>query len=114
MIEDGTLPGRLVLLGQLTMHTADAIRDDLLQALDRHTTISIDCSDVEEVDLSFIQLLIAARGGGNQPRDNVVLSARPEGPLLRTLNRAGFHAVDPGGTGTGFWFATENEKHAIP
>ena len=114
MTEDGTLPGRLVLLGALTMHTADAIRTDLLEAIDTHAKISIDCSGVEEVDLSFIQLLIAARGVANHPRDNVVLSARPEGPLLRPLPRAGFHVVDPTGSGAEFWFAAENAKDGAP
>ena len=106
---------QLVLDGALTMRTVETVRATLRAAIDPFsgatptgiapTGLDIDCSAATEIDLTFIQLLIAARvstcaGGGR-----LSLAPCPHGVLLDTLTRGGFRlAPEPGG---GFWFTGE-------
>jgi ABC-type transporter Mla MlaB component len=106
--EDGA---RLVLEGALTMRTVDAVRATLRAAIEPPslalTTLSIDCAGATEIDLTFVQLLIAARVSAQGLGRDVVLAACPEGALLDTLVRGGFQvaAESGGGETPAFWFA---------
>ena len=51
----------VILDGPLTVRGIDAAQAKLAAALSRHTIVTVDCTAATEVDLSLIQLLIAAR-----------------------------------------------------
>jgi hypothetical protein len=101
---------QLVLDGALTMRTVETVRATLRAALEppssaAPTDIDIDCSAAAEIDLTFIQLLIAARVSTCAAGRRLSLAPCPEGVLLDTLTRGGFRLVpEPGG---GFWFTGE-------
>jgi STAS domain len=106
MTLDVASTGHLAFDGALTIRTAEAVCAQLLDAIKQHTSLSIDCSAATEVDLSFIQLLIAARVSAGLLQHDVVLDRRPDGALLDAMTRGGF--PDPqqgqGGEATAFWF----------
>ena len=106
MTQDAASDGRLVLEGALTIRTVDAACATLREAVTQQSSVSIDCSAADEVDLSFVQLLIAARASARLSDKTVVLAARPDGALLDALTRGGFRIVneDQSADGQAFWF----------
>jgi len=105
MTQDVSTDGRLVLDGALTIRHAGAICATLREAIAQCPAVSIDCTAAAEVDLSFIQLLAASRVSASCLGRTVTLSACPDGPLLNTLTRGGFHVTneDPADPRS-FWF----------
>jgi hypothetical protein len=106
---------QLILDGALTMRTVETVRATLRTALESlsgatstglaPTGFDIDCSAATEIDLTFIQLLIAARLSTGAAGRRLSLAPGPNGVLLDTLTRGGFRLVpEPGGR---FWFAGE-------
>jgi anti-anti-sigma regulatory factor len=110
MTLDPASAGHLALDGALTIRTAEAVSAQLLDALRQHANLAIDCSAATEVDLSFIQLLIAARVSAGLLQQSVVLNRRPDGVLLDALTRAGFPVAQQGqdGEAMAFWFGGAN------
>jgi ABC-type transporter Mla MlaB component len=106
MMQDVAVAGRLVLDGVLTMRTAEAVCTLLREAVAAQPAVSIDCTAATDVDLSFIQLLLAARVSALQSNKTVTLMAAPDGPLLGALSRAGFRVTqeDRSGQSPSFWF----------
>jgi hypothetical protein len=110
---------QLVLDGALTMRTVETVRATLRAALEPPSgnapagiapdaitpaSIAIDCSAATEIDLTFIQLLIAARVSAGTVGRSLGLAPCPDGVLLDTLTRGGFRIEpEPGG----FWFTGE-------
>ena len=84
----------LILEGPLTLRTATETCDLLRDALAHDATVSIDCRAATDIDLSFIQLLVAARSSAEQASRTVTLVESPNGPLLTVLSRAGLRPVD--------------------
>jgi ABC-type transporter Mla MlaB component len=106
MTQDLSTPGHLSLDGALTMRSVEALFARLRETLAQHSEVSIDCTAAAEVDLSFIQLLVAARASAVQADKTVALAARPDGPLLQALTRAGFRVTqeDQPADSETFWF----------
>lgn len=82
--------GRLVLDGPATVRDADALHAKLTDILQHHSEIEIDCAGVTEVDISLIQLLLAARKSALRAGKSVVLAAPAAGALREALSRGGF------------------------
>ncbi len=80
-------PMRLSLIGPLTVRTIDEVAARLTEALARHETVLVDCAGAEAVDVSFIQLLLAARRSAGA---RLGLAMPLPGPLLEALERGGF------------------------
>ena len=75
----------------------------LTEALAAHADIELDVDALGEVDLSFVQLMLAARADAAQ-RGGTVRLARPAGPAVAALlERAGF-LTDPDPADLDFWF----------
>ena len=93
---------RLIFDGLLTLRTVEALQTRLADALATHDHLIVDCSAATEVDLSVVQLLLAARRTAADDGKTLLL-AQPAGEALdKTLRRGGF--LDPAGGGDiAFW-----------
>jgi len=80
--------------------TLQALRDALAAAPEK---IALDCDGIEETDLAFLQLVIAARKSAAKAGKTLVLTAAAHGPLLTALDSAG---IRPEGDYR-FWFEGE-------
>lgn len=76
--------------GVLSLVEAATIKNSLLAALANDaTTIEVDCAQATEVDVSFLQIVLAARRTAAIRGKSIVLSAPPSGALLDALQRSG-------------------------
>jgi anti-anti-sigma regulatory factor len=110
MPQDTEADVRLILEADLTIRTVDIIRATLRSAIEPPfgaipADIAIDCSAAADIDLTFIQLLIAARLSIRTAGRQIRFASCPDGVLLDTLTRGGFRVV-PEEDG-GFWFTGE-------
>ena len=80
----------LSLTGSLTTPRAEAIHAEVFAVLSGHSSVTIDCSNASEMDVAFIQILVAANRFASQSGRTVALASPPSGLLAETLNRCGF------------------------
>ena len=92
MTSSETMPLRLPLAGRVTVREIEDTYGRLSDALARHEAVVIDCAEVAEIDLSLIQLLLAAHRSAG-PR--LSLAAPLPRPLREALRRGGFLAEGP-------------------
>jgi anti-anti-sigma regulatory factor len=59
-------------------------------ALSDHSGVTIDCSSATEMDVAFIQILVAASRFASQRGKTIALASPPAGLLAETLSRCGF------------------------
>ena len=85
-------PFVLSLTGSLTTPRAEAIHCEVLAAVNGHPDVKVDCSGASEMDVAFIQILIAAHRFAAQSGKTVALASPPAGLLADTLLRCGFSA----------------------
>jgi len=78
--------------GPLTVRVAKPIRTRLIEALRQFPSVTIDCSDATEVDLSFIQLVLAARKSASAAAKTLSLAQPADGALREALQQAGLVA----------------------
>ena len=84
--------------GDLTIHTAEATRIRLLDALSSgDPVVALDCAAVDEVDLTFLQMIIAARKAAEASGRELRLASPAGGVLLDALHRSGL-LVGPEGS----------------
>ena len=86
---------RLVLDGALTLRNVDTIRENLLETVQQHQALEIDCSAATEIDLSFVQLVLAARASALSAGKMVALAHPASGMLRDVLQRGGLLGVGP-------------------
>jgi ABC-type transporter Mla MlaB component len=94
---------RVVLDGALTLRTIETVRSKLLDMMERHQTLEIDCSAATEIDLSFIQVLLAARTSALSLGKTVALAHPASGVLRDVLQRGGLVGAVAGQTDEAFW-----------
>lgn len=85
-------PYVLSLTGSLTTPRAEAIHLEVLAALNGHSRVTVDCSSASEMDVAFIQILVAADRFASQRGKTIALASPPAGLLAETLRRCGFSA----------------------
>ena len=85
-------PYVLSLTGGLTTPRAEAIHAEVFAVVSGHSNIAIDCSNASEMDVAFIQILVAAQRFAVKSGKTVGLAAPPAGILAETLRRCGFPA----------------------
>ncbi|MFV3126198.1 STAS domain-containing protein [Niveispirillum sp. KHB5.9] len=98
--EDSTAE-RLILGNSCTVRTAEDMHALLTRAVADHSVLEIDCSAVEEADLSFVQLLLAARESARRAGHTLRLAQSATGALHDTLHRGGFLTAT--NTDLAFW-----------
>jgi hypothetical protein len=95
---------RFNLNGAQTVRTIQAAHERLIAAMAEHQAIEIHCSAVTELDLSLIQLVLAAKRSADKAGKSLRLAAPAAGKLRDALERAGFLAATDGETGgQAFW-----------
>ena len=78
------------LQGELVLRNAAETRLSLLTALTNDAgSIEIDCTEVSDADVSFLQIVLAARHTAAIRGRSIALSAPAAGALLETLRCAG-------------------------
>lgn len=82
--------GRLVFDGVATVRTIEDLHSKLLEMMQQHAIIEIDCAGVSEVDLSFIQLLLSARKSARENGKSFGLAHPASGALHDALTSGGF------------------------
>jgi anti-anti-sigma regulatory factor len=91
--------GRLALDPVQTLRTIEATRELLIQNIGKSAQLSLDCSAIDEADISLVQVLISARKTAQQYGTTLRLDAVSDA-LRSALERAGI----PGATGDDpFW-----------
>lgn len=86
--------------GNLTIRTIAVVHATLHQALAEQQDVEIDCSAAENVDLSFIQLLLSARLTAQQAGKRLVICTPLPAVLHAALDHGGF--LSPTGENA-FW-----------
>lgn len=81
--------------GSLTVAVAEAAHARLSAALMQADPVVVDCADATEVDLTFVQLLIAARRSADASGQRFVLATPAAGALRQVLVAAGVVGTDP-------------------
>ncbi len=89
-------PKALALTGRLTIHEADARRDELSRALAGSQHLSLDTTGLEAVDVAGLQLLIALRRSAEKAGKTLRLATAPGEALLTALIAAGFRSAGDG------------------
>lgn len=79
----------ITLSGDLTIRHAAEIQAYLADRLDKFANIELDCTAVSETDLSFLQLLIAARNSAAASGRRVNLDRARAGCVGELAERAG-------------------------
>lgn len=79
---------------------------DRLRAIPANKRVSIDTSELAEVDLSFVQLMLSLRKHAAAQGQEVHLAKPATGYLAFALARAGF-LTDPADADVDFWFHGE-------
>ncbi|OLP58465.1 hypothetical protein BJF93_16460 [Xaviernesmea oryzae] len=87
---DGAEAHRLVLPSSLSIRQAGATRELILAALQESGVVLLDVPDDAEADLSFIQIVEAARRQVVSHGGSVALAHPASGSVLTTLERGGF------------------------
>jgi ABC-type transporter Mla MlaB component len=82
--------GRLVLEGELTIRTIEALQTTLRDLVAEHACATIDASGATQVDVSFVQLVLAARRSAAAAGKTIALAAPASGALRDALVRGGF------------------------
>ena len=80
----------LKLSGRLTTPTSDDTHRAMQKALEEREKLVLDCSGASEVDVSFLQLLVAAQRAAERSHKTIAFSAPPQGVLADALLRCGF------------------------
>ena len=75
--------------GAATIRQADEIAERLKQALASSDRVEIDCGEVTEVDLTFLQLILSARKSAEATGKVLSLSAPACGALLEAVTVCG-------------------------
>lgn len=93
----------------LTIRNAAAIKATLVESLEKDRDVSLALNPDAAVDLSFVQLITAARLSA-QTSGGALALAEPAGPMLRgVLSRAGF-IEGASAEDLKFWLHSENAQ----
>ena len=80
----------LLLDGPLTVRTIAAVRSRLMEFLASPGPIRVDATAADSIDLSFIQLLLAARHSAQAAGRQFQLASPASGALRIALDQGGF------------------------
>jgi ABC-type transporter Mla MlaB component len=100
--------GRLVLEGELTIRTIEALHARLRDLIAARAELEIDVAAAIQIDVNFVQLVLAARRSAEATGKTVALAAPADGALRDVLVRGGFLSPVAGhGRAADAWWLTE-------
>mgnify|MGYP006294937191 CR=1 FL=1 len=85
---------RLKTLGRLNVWHASEMRDLLVRTLDSESSVEIELSPQEEIDVAGLQLLVAAQDYVRGRRVQELHLVTPDGSSPSAMLRAGFELAD--------------------
>ncbi len=91
-------PFALAFEGCLTISQSESIQAALLDALQNHSAVEIDCSGAEEIDVTFLQILVSAGRTAIAWNKSLRLASPPAGLLADAISRCGFPVPASGTT----------------
>jgi anti-anti-sigma regulatory factor len=94
--------------GDAGLRNAREVADNLLKALAEHPSVAVDATSATSIDITILQLLVAARKSALASGKSLTLCAPADGVLRQALVKTGFVSADgrpltPEGT---FWTDT--------
>jgi len=95
----------VVLSGARSIREAAQTYAEIGAALHEPGDVVLDCAEVSQADVSFIQIILAGHRSARSGGKLLVLSAPPEGAVLSALQRGGF--APDGSTDPGAWVRRE-------
>lgn len=103
------MQAQLDLSTAMTVRVAAQFRSELISALASHHEVVLDTTAVEEADLSFVQIVYAARDEAERNEKLLRLAAPASGAVRALLERGGFvSAASP--ADLDFWFHGETPR----
>jgi anti-anti-sigma regulatory factor len=78
----------------LTISEASEMREVILNAFQESADVTIECSSATEVDVTFLQLLVAGRRAAEAKNASLSVSAPLDSAVATALRRAGFVPED--------------------
>jgi anti-anti-sigma regulatory factor len=75
--------------GFLTLAAAPKIREEILAAIDANKKVVADVSQATDADLTFIQILIAAKRTASARGKTFLISAPENGVVMQKINSVG-------------------------
>lgn len=95
----------LHLAGEMTLRQAGALHEQLRGAAADHGQVEIDCAGISEIDISVVQLLVAASKSAEAAGKTLSVRFPEGGALDAVLRRAGFisQSGQSPGAGHGPW-----------
>jgi ABC-type transporter Mla MlaB component len=87
---DEAKPGRLILDGELTIRTITSVHHRLRASLEASDSVELELGGAGPIDVSFVQLALAARRSAEAAGKRVVWAKPAAGPLRDVLIRGGF------------------------
>lgn len=100
------MQAQLDLSTTMTVRTAAQFQNELLSALDSAPEVVLNIAAVDEVDLSFIQTLYAAREDAER-NGKLLRLAAPANETVRALLERGGFVVEASPADLDFWFHGE-------
>lgn len=81
--------GRIAFAGELTIRNAEQMHARFLDAVHRFQAITVDCAAATDIDLSFIQLVLAARKSAEAAGKLLSIAPASAALLAVAFGRAG-------------------------
>ena len=108
---DNHLDDRVIVIRKKAKITElEEIHTLLLKALSDKIDIEINCAEIEEIDLSFVQLVIAAQKAAARSGATLRLSSPAPSAVMRLLERGGFFSgLGERSADAAFWMAREGQ-----
>ncbi len=83
----------ITLSGQLTINSIVKILAEMKELLKNASNVNIHVKEVENIDLTFIQLLFAIKNSGKKENYKINVNMELPDELNLLVNNAGFHSV---------------------
>ena len=81
--------GRIAFSGELTIRNAEQMHTRLLDAVHRCPAVTVDCAAATDIDISFIQLVLAARKSAEAAGKVLSIAPASADRLAVAMRRAG-------------------------
>lgn len=87
-------PTVVALSGDLTISRSEELRESLLAGFSAGTAVHVDCSAALSADVSFLQLIVAARASAVRRGVDLTVAAPPDGPVAAAARAAGMAPLE--------------------